>query len=382
MGTWLDIESGGLCTVPAHGLVAGCQCGAPRDKGMRTTRISRALAAILASALALAALPARAQPLTTITPPPLPSAPSPADARPWAAGVPIREQEIAQELYIAGNREFTESRFAQALAEYREAIQHWDHPAIRFNIAVCLIHLDQPVEARYSLERSLAFGAPGVGADAYTQGLTYRKLLDAQLGHVKIVCREPGTEITLDGKPLFVAPGAADQYLQPGKHQVVAIKPGFRTISSTLVLVGGDRVTREIEPIPEAPRLTRVRHWDAWRPWAIAGGGAATAGIGAVFYLLASNSFAAYDRGVVLHCSQGCDAVALAQWPEIPRARDRAGVEQMVAFSLLSVGGALLIAGTIGVVMNEPRMIVQPRSPVPAIMPLPGGAVSTMTWRF
>jgi tetratricopeptide (TPR) repeat protein len=114
---------------------------------------------------------------------------SPALTRPWAAGVSDSEQAIARELYVAGNREFAELRFAQALAKYKEAIQHWDHPAIRYNMAVCLINLDQLVEARDNLERSLAYGAAPLEGDTYGHGLTSRKLLDAQLAHLKIAAR-------------------------------------------------------------------------------------------------------------------------------------------------------------------------------------------------
>jgi hypothetical protein len=43
-------------------------------------------------------------------------------------GVPEAEQELARALHAEGNAEFAELRFAQALAKYREALRHWDHP--------------------------------------------------------------------------------------------------------------------------------------------------------------------------------------------------------------------------------------------------------------
>ena len=57
------------------------------------------------------------------------------DNKPWAAGVSEAEQKTALVIYKQGNVEFEESRYAQALAKYREALRHWDHPAIHFNMA-------------------------------------------------------------------------------------------------------------------------------------------------------------------------------------------------------------------------------------------------------
>lgn len=140
-----------------------------------------------------------------------------ADARPWAAGVPAAEQAIALALYDAGNRAFTESHPVQAIAKYNEALLHWDHPAIRYNLAVCLIDLDQPAVAREDLERSLAFGEPALGPEAYRQAMIYRKLLDAQLSRVTIAAREPGVVVLLDGKWLFTGPGEASPSCAPAR---------------------------------------------------------------------------------------------------------------------------------------------------------------------
>lgn len=310
---------------------------------------------------------------------------SPTDApdRPWAVGVPERAQEIALELYVAGNSEFAESRFAQALEKYREAIRHWDHPAIRFNMTVCLVNLGQPLEAREHLERSLAFGVDALGAEAHAQAITYRKLLDAQLTHVTISCPEPDARVTLDGQPLFTGPGAAQRFLLPGEHQVVATKPGLEAALRTLTLVAGKPVTLELRPTIAPPPKTRtVRRWAQWKPWAVLGGGGAGIGLGALAYFAAKRDFAAYDRGVEARCPAGCSAEMLAAHTELTRTKERAELRQIVAFSMFAAGGAAVIAGVIGLALNQPRVRLETKPAPLALTPVAGGAAVSMGWRF
>ena len=83
----------------------------------------------------LFAATAMAQPAPPQPETPQPETPAPT-TKPWAAGVPEPEQEIALAIYKEGNAEFEQARYQQALEKYREAIKHWEHPAIRFNMVV------------------------------------------------------------------------------------------------------------------------------------------------------------------------------------------------------------------------------------------------------
>jgi hypothetical protein len=302
--------------------------------------------------------------------------------RPWAAGVSERDQAAALELYVSGNRDFIESRFAEALAKYKQAIKSWDHPAIRFNSAVCLIKLDQPLEAMENLIRSLAYGEAPLGADAYAQGQIYRQLLDAQLAHVTIASSESGVRVTLDGKFLFIAPGSVDEIVLPGDHQVTATRTGYLTVSKALVLVAGKRVSYDV-PLLELKVATRtVRYWAPWVPWAALAGGATLAGAGAMSYAAAKHNFARYDRGYTERCPEGCGPEEVEGFVDLRRYKNRANTEQIAAFSLLSLGTAAVIAGSIGLIVNRPRIEVE-RMPLRAMVaPTRGGAMLAVGWEF
>jgi hypothetical protein len=148
-----------------------------------------------------------------------------------------------------------------------------------------------------------------------------------------------------------------------------------------LVLVAGKLTAYDI-PAIEAKAVPRnVRRWALWKPWAVVGSGAAIGAAGMVVYAFAGKQFAAHDRTVADKCGDGCPDVQ-AMYPELPRQKRHAENEQIVAFSLLSVGGAVVIAGLIGVIMNQARLQLEPGLPVPAIALIPGGLQASANWRF
>jgi hypothetical protein len=338
---------------------------------MGNRRSRRRAGWIVACGLALAVARASAQPAVM----PEPSAASLDSDRPWAIGVPDAEQATARVLYAAGNDEFAESRFAQALAKYKEAIQHWDHPAIRFNMAVCLINLDRLLEASDSLERSLAYGAVALDSEAYKQGLTYRKLLDSQLAHVKIRCAEPGSVVSLDGKYLFTGPATAEQSLLPGEHQLAATKPGFRTAVVTFTGIAGKQVTYDLHPSPDlGPAPPR---WGYWKH--LLGGGTALISAGAVAYLWGRADLVDYDRTVEVRCGDGCDAQKLHEFSYV---RDRFRTKQVVEFTLFAIGGTAAVVGAFGMIFDQPRARSELDRPALVIVPARGGGVASLHWGF
>jgi hypothetical protein len=347
-------------------------CGRRGGSSMIITRLRGVLTWIVACTVALSVTRTSAQPVT------LPTTPHGDVSRPWAQGTSEAEQAIARDLYAEGNAEFTESRFAQALAKYKEAIRHWDHPAIRFNMVVCLINLDQIVEARDNLERSLAYDALPLGNEAYAQGLIYRKLLTGQLAHIKAACLEPGAVVTLDGKYLFTGPATADQFLLPGEHQLTATKPGFRTAERTFSGIAGKQAAYDLRPSPEIkPTPPHWRHWKY-----VLGGGAVLSAAGALSYLSARNDLANYDHAIEKRCPDGCNAETVRGFTDLRAKKDGAGTKQVVAFSLFAVGGAAVVVGVLGLILDQPRVRPESSPVVPVIALGPEGATASLGWRF
>jgi len=281
--------------------------------------------------------------------------------RPWAAGVPQAQQAEARKLYDAGNLLFEQARYGQALAIYRDAVKAWDHPAIRYNMAVANIHLDQPLAAYEDLERALRFGAEALAEDVYAQALTYQKLLLGQLARLKVSCAEPGAQLFLDGELVLTGPGDRSRVLLPGKHQLVASKPGFVAATRAVELVAGSSVEETLAPsaLPRFVPVRTERRWAAWVPWAVAGAGAAVAAIGVPFELAARSNMQDHDRQVGAACPTGCVPSAI---PASTRdLESRAHLESGVAIGLFVVGGAAVAGGIVLAVLNQPRPVEEPK---------------------
>jgi hypothetical protein len=354
-------------------------------------RSPRGLAGIVLLAVLATAAPSpavRAQPAGTP-----PAAPAAADPRPWAAGVAEDEQTIALGFYQQGNDDFLQSRFPQALAHYRQALAHWDHPAIRFNMAVCLINVNQPLEARDALERALAYGAAPLGDDVYVQGQTYRKLLDAQLARLTLRCNLAGADVSLDGRAVLTGPGEVSMHLVPGDHQIVASRAGYLTTSERLTLVAGTSATHDVNlyvMTDVGPQRT-IRRWAPWKPYAVIGGGVAVAVAGGLVHSVAVDDFADYDDGIRAACPRGCSSAGVAALTELAALDATARRERNVAIALFATGASVAAAGVLGLYLNRPRLVAvtddatalgPALGPVLVPVPLTGGAAVALTGRF
>lgn len=238
-----------------------------------------------------------------------------ADDRPWAAGVPEAEQTAALALYQAGNDEFVQQHYTEAMAKYREALKHWDHPGVQFNLAVCLIQLDQPVEAFEHLERALRFGEAALGADKLKQGEDYRKQLLASLARIDVTCTTPNAQVTLDGQQLAACP--TTRMVAPGQHQLVGRREGYSNSVRDITTTAGATtpIAIELEPLagPTKPPPHEIEHHDTVEPqpashlgFYVMGAGGAVAVTAIAFDFLSvqpardklTESSSAYDTGL------------------------------------------------------------------------------------
>ncbi|MFH2006577.1 MAG: hypothetical protein ABI333_08335 [bacterium] len=138
------------------------------------------------------------------------------------------------------------SRYLPAVAALEKALALWDHPAIRFNLAVCFIQLDRNKEAYLHLTEALK-GDKEILGEKWAEARSYYRLLRQRVARVRISCDDPGAEVSLDGRRLFTAPGAAELVIRPGRHQLLATRTGYVTVSRTLHALAGRRTAFRIK---------------------------------------------------------------------------------------------------------------------------------------
>ena len=64
---------------------------------------------------------------------------------------PQEKQDHAFNLYEEANQLFADGEYKRRSRSTTRRSREWDHPSIRYNLAVCLINLDRPVDAYQNL---------------------------------------------------------------------------------------------------------------------------------------------------------------------------------------------------------------------------------------
>lgn len=273
-----------------------------------------------------------------------------ADDKPWAKDVPQAKQDRAFSLYEEANKLFADGDYKRALEKYEAAIAEWDHPSIRYNLAVCLINLDRPVDAYQNLTLALRYGEEPLGKDLYNEGLNYQKLLAKQVAEIEVTSKDPGARVSLDGKPLTLVGGHASTMVAVNEsHEVIASKPGYQTMRRPLdKLPAGEKTAIEIK--------LQALETGHWKPWAVIAGGAVVAGAGAYVYGLARSNIADYEKAVELRCPCASDA-DLGADADLP---DRAHTKEIAAYSMFALGGVTIATGVVLMVRGRGETTVAP----------------------
>ncbi|HEX4421346.1 MAG TPA: hypothetical protein VH165_25700 [Kofleriaceae bacterium] len=288
-------------------------------------------------------------------------------SKPWADGVSETDQRRALQLFEAGNTLLSDKKYSEALDKYEQALKFWDHPSIRYNIAICFMNMRQPLAAWEHLEQALRFGEAPLGERLHTDAMTHRATLESSLAELTVKTSQPHVTIAVDGNQVVSGPGEKVLRLLAGRHQVVGTAPGLETDSRALDLPAGSPVTAEITLKPEKVRVEREnyeRRFRWWIPWAIAGGGVVSGLVGGGVYLTARSNIRSYDSDFAAKCPDGCTATQIpaSLTQRASSARRLSGI----GIGFIVTGGAALLAGGALGFLNSPQKIEE-HGPMPTV---------------
>ena len=305
---------------------------------------------------------------------------APAAANPWAQGVSQATQDEANAIFDEANRLFAEQAHAPAAEKYRAALALWDHPLIRFNLAVTLIRLDRPLEAADELERALRYGDAPFKKDLYQSALDYQALLKGRVGYVETTCDQAGANVLLDGKPWFTCPGTQKLRVMAGEHALVGEREGYLTSSQRLFVGGGATVREKLQLVALEDAVILEYRYPRWVPYTVTAGGVAIGLAGLATWISGRNAMDAFERDFATVCDRGCpkDLSDTPEQQELRSDRDDAERRGTIGVSLMIGGGAVLVGGAVMVILNRPTR----RLPKVEVAPTAGGMAASTTWRF
>jgi hypothetical protein len=280
--------------------------------------------------------------------------------KPWTRGVSMENRKAARALFLEGNRLFRIPLFTRAAEKYVAALGKWKHPIIYLNLALAQLNTDRDVEARASLEHALEHGEEALGAENFQGAQLQLREIERQLGRIRVSCRTPEAQVTLDGVLLFTGPGSYEGWVKAKDHEITAKKPEYLSEARRVTVSSGQFQAINLKLITLREAAEASRRWEVWKPWAaVAAGGALTA-IGGIFHALASKEFKKYDRGFLsLDCANAMSPDCHEGDPTLKVISDQltlARRERAIAAGSYVVGGSLFVTGLVLLYLNQPRL--------------------------
>ena len=276
------------------------------------------------------------------------AAPALAEQEPSAA-TDQAKLEQANRLFGEGNQLLGDLRLARAAEKYRQALELFDHPVIRFNLAKALVGLDKPLEAYREADLALRADKTWMGSDDKTREENYqniRKLRDelrAQLGSVVFASAPSGSTVTVGNDDVDISK-SEPKILLPGSHEVEIEARRHRSFTQIIQLRAGEDLTLT---------LRSQRRMARWKPWAVLGGGVVLTALGGFLYFDARSSRDDLRSQTLADCStvecRDDTASALtSEWTTIQ-------VEAWLGRGSLVVGTAGVLAGITLLYLNSQR---------------------------
>jgi tetratricopeptide (TPR) repeat protein len=258
-------------------------------------------------------------------------------------------QVRAEELFQQGAALQEEWRLEEAIAKYREALGHWQHPQIYVNLSRALEKHGDLLDAHRNLERALRLDVGRMDEEQRAIALALRADLEARLARLEVRCDTPGAEVSVDGQRWFVGPGQRARMTVVGEHTVIVKKPGYFTVTRSRALLAGQSAVVTVRMQPDRG-LVVERRWPEAGPWTVFAAGGAVTAVGAALLGRADSLYDDTARDLARECALSCEPGARAAVTVAMR-------EQRWGILALVVGGTAALAGTTMLLLNQPRTL-------------------------
>lgn len=197
------------------------------------------IAPLLALALTLSPLSARAQPASN------PSA---------AASRAVKQQAASR--FRKGLELYNDGDFEAALIEFRRAYELAPSYQVLYNIGQVYFQLQDYAGALTALERYLSEGGAGLSANRRAEVEKDLAKLRQRVAYLQVSTNVDDAEVTLDDALLGKTPFPKPILISAGKHKLTATKPGRETATKVFEIASGDKLELSlalVDPTASAP---------------------------------------------------------------------------------------------------------------------------------
>jgi len=159
-----------------------------------------------------------------------------------------QSDDAAAEAFARG-KELADSRsYLEAIEAFEVAYRLRPHFMVQCSIARCYENLNKPIEASRHYQRCLDEGAGETKLGDQVKRTLGR--MKARVARVEVLSPGKGGTVRVDGRTQGAAPTTVE--LNPGSHVVEVRRPGAKSASATLKLLGGERRTVTLAPLDVA----------------------------------------------------------------------------------------------------------------------------------
>lgn len=273
------------------------------------------------------------------------------------------DSSVAEALFQEGRRLSAEQRYAEACPKFAESQRLEPAIGTLLNLATCHVAEGKTASAWSEFTRALGEAQRNNRQDVIELAQAQLAELQPKLSRLVVEVapeRElPGLEVRLDGQLLSKPVWGIAAPIDPGKHTLSAVAPGYIEWTTEVVLGSTEQQSLAIPALAPAPPAAApapaaapvgaapaplaekapAKAWPAQKSWAIGVAGAGVVGIGASI-ALGFSAKSTFDRSAS-HCDDtGCD-------PDGIELRHDAVVRGRIATVVFGVGAAALAGGAV-----------------------------------
>jgi hypothetical protein len=190
----------------------------------------------------------------------------------------------ARRAFVEGVEAVKKAQWSEALLAFERSSRLRPHATTTFSIGACERALGRSSRARATFRRAIEEGAARgnqLPASLVNDAQTFIAEIDRLQAHVQVQLNPPGTEISVDGRPLLEEPGgyplpimvagmlppgaatappapAFEMIIEPGAHVIMLSRKGYKSVTVKRTFDAGTRsvLPLEVERLPAVLQVT------------------------------------------------------------------------------------------------------------------------------